>query len=203
MEVLLGITKDGDVAFGDFEIRNRNGRQEFTASFHTDTPFDVGDVDFAGRLEWDYLEDIDPSDKLDLCDEHMCAPCDLAETMAEDMDEDELCEMCFDTSMFDDTIYANGSEWKFASACAGQHDLTNEMEIIFDHKVYDKLMYLWHKYHLKALSDTTGDWQVSTGDWQIYETLCKEAEHWNDMTVIEETLSDYIEGEDYIECEVA
>ena len=77
---LLGATRNREIVFGEIELRNRNGKIEFSASFDTVIPFMYDEDYLRYRLE-NSLDEYDKSDLYDLCNEYDCSPSNLAEEM--------------------------------------------------------------------------------------------------------------------------
>ena len=57
---LLGVTNNDELAFGEFEVTERNGYPEFTASFNTVFPITEDDVDAEEYYE-NLVEELDDS----------------------------------------------------------------------------------------------------------------------------------------------
>lgn len=142
-QYLLGSTNNNELVFGEFEITNRNGYNQFTASFITVRPFN-GNMDF---VEWykEYLDSLDKADRYDLCEEFDCAPSELAENLATQVNDPRDIMDC---SLYPEHVYINGNDWYFESGSCGQHDTREEMEIIINPDAYNLLHELWDKYHL-------------------------------------------------------
>lgn len=147
---LLGATKDGELAFGNFRIENYDviGRAPyFAASFDTVKPFDVDDID--EDYAADYLEGLDTETKYNLCERLCCAPQDLACEFYENSDIDDLV----DCSLYPAEVKVCNITFKFESVACGQHDLTGEMAEFTNRLAFWRLIGLWKTFHLKPLTD--------------------------------------------------
>lgn len=182
--ILLGVNNENEIVFGEFELRNWNGYPEFSASFDGVIPFTLESRDLYSALE-DIIDTLDDSSKLNWCNEYDCSPYRLADTMTEWLSDDELADLLYDMSLYPNTIYVDGEEWRFESSTCGQYDTTNEMKHIFCPDVYDNLMYLWKNYHLKELNE-------ENPDYKIYERLCTDAEYWCNPLKVETIIGNYI-----------
>lgn len=175
---LLGISENNDILFGNFEVRERDGKKIFSASFSAITPFEVEPSDGI-----DYFEDIlencyDNADKYELCEKFDCAPSQLAEEMARDAgictNADER-----DCSIYMKRIYVDGIEYAFESSSCGQHDIRKDgVKEYTNKKAVEKLLNLWDLYHLKEVSD-----EITEEVEELAKTL---------DTDIEEKISEYI-----------
>ena len=79
---LLGISENNDILFGEFEVRELNGKKIFSASFDIVTPFEVEEsdgIEYMKNLLEEYYSD---GDKYELCEKFDCTPSELAENMA-------------------------------------------------------------------------------------------------------------------------
>lgn len=147
---LLGATKDNEIVFCEFEVTERNGYPEFSASFDTVRPFNGSDVD----LEY-YFEDYADPRTMDAewiiyqCDRLHCCPMDLPRHLADECNDPRDA---IDCSLYDKEFDIDGDKWYFESSCCGQHDTRDEMEIYINKAAYNELIELWDKYHLKKVS---------------------------------------------------
>lgn len=55
----------------------------------------------------------------------------------------------FDNSLFDEEITIDGVEYLFESCSCGQHEVEDLKHYFIDRKLFDLLMKIWKKYHLK------------------------------------------------------
>lgn len=146
---LLGATEDNELVFGEFEITNRNGYPQFSASFDTVRPFNAADFDLEDYFE-DWLEGMDKDWLYDQCVYHDCKPSDLAEYLA---DECYDVRDALDCSLYPEMYDVDGEDWCFESSACGQHDTRNEMRDFVNPYAYNVLHELWDNYHLKEVDD--------------------------------------------------
>ena len=146
---LLGATKNNEVVFGEVEIRDRNGKLEFSASFNTVYPFEYDETYLMGRL-LNQLDSYDDSYLYNLCKIYDCKPNDLAENVW----ADSYIEDIIDISLYPDSIEVDGNEWYFESSSCGQHDTREEMEFYVNETLYNRIMELWDEYHLKEINNS-------------------------------------------------
>jgi hypothetical protein len=185
IDVLLGRT-DNEIIFGNFTITDRNGYNEFTASFDTVAPFENEESNgveyFEELLESCYNDE----DKYRLCEQYDCSPSQLAEEMASDEGIDTIADEK-DCSLFDSRIYVNGIEYAFESSSCGQHDIMEDEEMVeFTKKELVLKMYeYWKQYHLKEV-----DGKVLA---DILETMQKLEEFDKYSTKAEEIIKNYVE----------
>lgn len=156
-KVLLGVNKQKEIVFGEFEITHRNGYPEFSASFEAVRPFNEADVDLEEYFEEDADEHCVGADYvLSLCREHNCSPQDLPKRLAESCED---VRDALDCSLFPEEYEikkANGDVeyWCFESSSCGQYDSREDgMERYVDKDGYDRLHQLWDKYHLKKVDE--------------------------------------------------
>ena len=150
---LLGATTDNELVFGEFEIRNWNGRSEFSASFDTVTPFNGEDYDLEEYYEG-WVDGMDKEYLYDLCEQFDCSPSQLPKELA---DECYDVRDALDCSLYPEEIEVNGNSWYFESGSCGQHDTRNEMEEIINEEAYNLLHELWDNYHLKEIDEEVVD----------------------------------------------
>lgn len=175
IKYLVGATKNNEIVFVEFGVKNRNGRNEFAASFDTVTPFNASEIDLVKYYE-DWIDGLDKEYLYDYCCDFDCAPSELAENLA-----DECCDIrdAMDCSLYDEMIDVDGDDWCFESCCCGQHDTTNEMICFTNEDAYNEIMNLWKKHHLKEVDDDIVD-KVE----ELKDSLCEiDEEAW---------ISDYI-----------
>lgn len=147
--MLLGATKDNELVFAEFGVDNRNGYDEFTASFDTVRPFDGNSVDLVEYWE-DYITDADADTLRHMLGAYDCTISDLAECVADDMGIDGT----IDCSLYPTTYTIDDIDWYFESMCCGQHDTRDDMAEYVDELAYNDLHELWDKYHLRKVDDS-------------------------------------------------
>ena len=146
---LLGATKGNEIVFGKVEIgENINGKLEFSASFETVYPFKYDEDYLWGRLE-NQLHFYDKSDLYDLCESYDCKPSELPTEMYADSSIEDI----IDISLYPNSVEVDGNEWYFESACCGQYDTREEMEFYVNETLYNRIIELWDKYHLKEIDN--------------------------------------------------
>ena len=166
---LLGTTKDNEVVFCEMELRDRNGKIEFSASFNTVYPFEYDDKYLKERLK-DNLDCYDKDYLYCLCDRYNCSSSQLVKHMY----YDSMVEEIIDISLYPNSIRVNGNDWYFESSACGQHDTREEMEFYVNKNLYNRIIELWDEYHLKEMPQTIID-EVNT----IIEELEKvDEEEW-------------------------
>ena len=152
---LLGISKDGELAFGEMELYTWSHKpEEFAASFELVRPFNYTntvDEDFIS----DWLEDIDKETKFDWCEEGGCSPQELPTYLLEKYGPDgwsEAPDMFLDCSLYPEDIFIGEDTWKFESISCGQiEDIADRMETYINKELFDRLIDFWKKYHLQKL----------------------------------------------------
>lgn len=144
---LLGVTKDYEIAFANVEFDSVSGK--FRASFDTVTPV-KWDYDTLYDFANDWLCFASKEMCYDLCEIYVCSPQTLIDRL---LDDDCEMENIVDVSLFDAIYEANGDEYKFQSIGCGQLDLRNEMKIYTNESLFNKIISLWEKYHLKDITD--------------------------------------------------
>ena len=146
---LLGATKNNEVVFCEVEIRDRNGKLEFSASFNTVYPFEYDETYLMERVV-NNLGCYDKSDLYDLCERYDCKPSELPTEMYADSSIEDI----IDISLYPDSIEVDGNEWYFESACCGQYDTREEMEFYVNESLYNRIIELWDEYHLKEIDNS-------------------------------------------------
>jgi hypothetical protein len=125
---LLGVNNYDELVFGEFEVTERNGYPEFTASFNTVFPITEDDVDV---------------------DEYF-------ENLIEEMDDSWVLKQLkfYNCSFYLEEIDVDGTTYYFENSACGQHDTRKDgMQLYTNQKAYDKLHELWDIYHLKKVDE--------------------------------------------------
>lgn len=155
-EILLGNNKNGEIIFGNVEIRNRNNGNEleFSASFDVVIPFNVDH--FNERLKDDYIESyiecFDDKYKMKLLKEYDCKPSELHDVLKDTMEYNDLV----DCSLYNEEYDINGKTFAFESSSCGQHDiLKNEYDKIVDFTDKESVMIIYNMWQEKHLSQIT------------------------------------------------
>ena len=146
---LLGATTEKEIVFGEFEVTNRNGYPEFTASFDTVRPFAKDSYDLVEYYEG-FVEDMDKAYLYDLCERLDCSPSELPQELA---DECYDIRDAIDCSLYPEIIEVDGEEYCFESGSCGQHDTREEMEVYTNREAYDLLHKLWDENHLHKVDE--------------------------------------------------
>jgi hypothetical protein len=145
---LLGATEDREIVFGEFEVTQRNGYSEFTASFDTVRPFKGSDYDLEEYFEG-WMDGLDKAYLYDLCEQHWCSPQDLPSKLA---DECYDVRDALDCSLYPEEMKIDDEYWYFESSIWGQHDTREDgMDEYTDKEAYDLLHELWDAHHLKKV----------------------------------------------------
>ena len=147
---LLGATKDKEIVFAKLEITTRNGYSEFTASFDTVKPFTAGEVDIKDYYE-NLIDEMDDKWLVQTLKQYDCPFSELAENLANDNSEIQDVRDC---SIYSEIIEIDDTEWYFESYTGGQHDTREEMDIIINKEIYNKIHELWDNYHLKKVDES-------------------------------------------------
>ena len=147
-QLLVGATTDNELVFANLEVRTWNGHPEFSASFDTVHPFNMEEIDLE-EMAKNYLEGCDREMLYDLCEEYDCSPSNLLNVYAKNTSIDEI----MDLSLYSNYINIDGAEWRFKSSGCGQQDTRNNMNIYVNKKLYNRIIKLWDKYHLKEISE--------------------------------------------------
>ena len=128
---LLGATKDNGIIFGEFEVTNRNGYPEFTASFDEVNPFTADELEDGEDYYEELLESCyDDEGKYKLCEMYNCRPSELAECMADECGTEPMDMR--DCSLYPEIIDVDGIDYYFESGSCGQHDTRGEIEEYVD-----------------------------------------------------------------------
>lgn len=147
---LLGATVNNELVFGEFELRDRNGDKEFSASFDTVIPFNAEDYDLEECYEG-WVDGMDKKYLYDLCERFDCSPSQLPKNLA---DECYDVRDALDCSLYPEEISVDGESWCFESSSCGQHDTRKDgMEVYVNEEAYNLLHTLWDNYHLKKVDE--------------------------------------------------
>lgn len=149
--ILLGTTKDNELVFIEYELRNGPAfcDRDFTASFDLVAPFDDDTID--EEYVRTYLEDFDKETLYDLCVTYDCTPNDLP---YEYYSRNEI-EDIVDCSLYPEAMEVNGKSYHFRSEACGQVDVLELMKTYTDEGMFCELYGLWHHFHLKSLNTST------------------------------------------------
>lgn len=144
---LLGINNANELVFAEPELRE-NGK--FSCCFVMVYPFVPEDN--LDEVCQDYLEELDDGFKWHFCKEHDCKPSE----MADELTWEEQLECVHDVSAYSNTVTCDdGNEWYFDTASLGQADpRTDEggmKQLVISYTIFNNLMELWDKYHLRKL----------------------------------------------------
>jgi hypothetical protein len=122
---LLGVTNNDELVFGEFEVTERNGYPEFSASFFT--VFTITEAEVNAE--------------------------EYYESLVEEMDDSSVYDIR-DCSLYPEEIDVDGTTYYFESSACGQHDTREEgMKLFTNQNAYDKLHELWDFYHLKKVDE--------------------------------------------------
>ena len=150
---LLGVNKKR-LFIGDFEIRNWNGYNEFTASFSVGEAFNIEDID--DEYIYNYMEDlwdsVDDETKLNWLDDGEITKQEYFEQSTQYAEYREIVDCsCTDYEI----TLKDGKTINFETTGCGQCDI-REQEDFEEIKFTNKngvmlLLELWDKYHLKKI----------------------------------------------------
>lgn len=146
---LLGANKYNEIVFGVIDVRNWNGKTEFSASFNTVRPFNGTNFDMEEYFK-DYVDSLDDYSAYNLIKSYDCRPSELSSELASDCSD---VRDALDCSLYPEEYEVNGEYWYFESCSGGQHDTREEMEEIINTEAYNLLHELWDKYHLKEVDE--------------------------------------------------
>ncbi len=147
---LLGATVNNELVFGEFEITNRNGYPEFSASFNTVIPFKAEDYDLEEYYEG-WVDGMDKEYLYDLCEQYDCSPSELPKNLADNCYD---VRDALDCSLYPNEIYVDGESWCFESSSCGQHDTREDgMQHYVNEEAYNLLHTLWDNCHLQRVDD--------------------------------------------------
>lgn len=147
--ILAGVTENNELYFLEASITDRNGYDEFTMSGFTVTPVTEEDKE---AYEANYLEDEG---------HHMWQQAVEAGTTYDSMEDwleqvrDEGDSM--DCSLYSETAEHEGTTYYFESQACGQHEENNLTHYTIKRSLFNKIMKLWHTYHMKPVSTMTTD----------------------------------------------
>ena len=148
---LMGLTKQEELAFAEFEVTTRNGYNEFTACFDTVTTLFVDDDVREEQVE-SILDCYEKEDLYNLCERYDCSPRELSEECIKDWTDEEL----FDTYSQLNSIELDDDELIIFTNCSGgQHDVRKDGGFVWqvNEELNNKVLELWDNYHLKEVSD--------------------------------------------------
>lgn len=150
---LLGVNKKR-VFIGDFEIRNWNGYNEFTASFSVGKAFNIENID--NEYIYNYMKDlwdsVDDETKLNWLDDGEITKQEYFEQSTQYAEYREIVDCsCTDYEI----TLKDGKTINFKTTGCGQCDI-REQEDFEEIKFTNKngvmlLLELWDKYHLKKI----------------------------------------------------
>ena len=150
---LLGVMGN-QIVVGNFEIRDWNGYDEFSASFDLGEAFDINlsqeEIENYWNDYWDYL---DSDTKLDILDDGESTK---QVWLDEKVDETYYTDIR-DCSCTDLEMDFNGVTINFETISCGQYDCRKDeafKDMKFTNKeAFDKLMDLWDNYHLREVNE--------------------------------------------------
>ena len=149
-DLLLGVTKNKLLAFGDLEIKDDN---RFSMCFTLVHPFKIEESDGYDWAE-SMLDGISDEEKYNLCERYDCRPSDLAENLITEYgiqtnaDEIDCYNGC-------DNITIGEDEYAFEWCSGGQADIMEdgEMLVTSDEKNVRILYEMWCNKHLQTISE--------------------------------------------------
>ena len=148
---LLGVMND-KIIIGEFEVRDWNGYNEFSASFDVGEAFNIDLSEDEIKDYWnEYFNCISDSEKLDILQDGERTKQDWLDEMVSNSYYSDIK----DCSCTDLELEYSGSTINFETISCGQHDCRKDEEfkdMVFTNKeAFDKLMNLWDKYHLSKI----------------------------------------------------
>jgi hypothetical protein len=148
-KILAGITKDQELYFLEIDPTNdrRNGYKEFSMSGLTVSPIteeeakeqEVNYFDDEGEYYW--REAVRAKSTTLGLDEWI----EEAKEEAESLDN-------FDNSLFDLSVEVDGTDYLFSSNSCGQHEEGALAHYFIDPKLYNAIMAIWKRWHLKEIT---------------------------------------------------
>ena len=149
---VLGTTTDGDIVTCCLDINSFHKEPYvFSASFAVLTP--ISEAMFPDMLH-DTLTNTDESILYHACEEYDCTPKQLVDNILDN--EDDLWDW-LDLDCCAGIDYVRNrlthENYYFSMWACGQHDTRDDMDLYVNKEVYDLVIELWDKYHLKPLDD--------------------------------------------------
>lgn len=155
--ILLGI-KDNTIIITNVCITDRNGYNEFTASFDVGEAFNIDDIDDVYKKEYanEYWACLDDRSKLNLLQDGEITKDEALQDIIENSYYGDYRDFV-DCSCTDYEITHENKTINFESKCCGQHDVrddNNYEDMIFTNReLFELVMYYWDYYHLKEINE--------------------------------------------------
>lgn len=146
VKVILGATKDGDIATAELAMVTSGERHYLSASFSISRPFNTDDIN--EEYAAGYLDGLDKEILYDLCVRYCCSPQNLPYEFYENNDIDDLV----DCSLFPRSVTIDNDTFMFESQECGQVDLGDRMEEYTDRALFCRIYILWKVWHLRNLN---------------------------------------------------
>ena len=146
----MGLTRDNCAALATLEVRDWNSPHEFTASFETLRLVNLDQFKWTEYVQG-MIDGLDKGTLYDVCEEKDCAPSDLPQVLADEMQDepDENLDLSPALYHFD---YGD-HEYAWRNQCGGQHDLTDELEQPVNRDWCNRVIEFWKKHHLHDLNE--------------------------------------------------
>ena len=153
MEFIIGFSEDHELIIGEFAIKERNGKREFTASFNSVIPFVATEDYILERIE-SSLDGLGGEEKYHICEQYDLKPSELVDFIY----TNDGIEGAVDISLFSDSFYIDSisEDVYFESSSCGQYDWRENFGkgTYFVNKVFvDLIMRMWDKFHLSEIDE--------------------------------------------------
>lgn len=144
MQILLGLTENGEFIFADVKIRNN-----VAISFDVVAPFEFSYEAALERIQ-ENLEDVGDCEIGRLCQQFNCSPSDLPEILF----RLEGVEAAYDISLYPESFQVQEKDIYFEFVACGQIDISKiKFKAVTDKSLLLFTIRLWKKYHLKKLPE--------------------------------------------------
>lgn len=145
--ILAGVTDNNELYFLEASITDRNGYDEFTMSGFTVNPVTEEDKEsyeasyLDGEEEYFWKEAVASGSTYDSMEDWIQQVRDEGDHM--------------DCSLYPETVEHEGTTYYFESQSCGQHEENNLTHYAIKRTLFNKILKLWHTYHMKPVSTMT------------------------------------------------
>lgn len=153
---LLGI-KNNQIITANVEIRDWNGRLEFSCSFNNGEAFNVDTIDDDYKKDYaeEYWRCMDDTTKINMLQDGDITRDEALQDLIDNAYYGDYHDYV-DCSCTDYEITHDGKTINFRSCCGGQYDVREDDDFkdmtFTDVGLFNNIMYYWDKYHLKEIN---------------------------------------------------
>ena len=190
-KIFLGFTNNQELSYAEIENNRNENSKYFSVCFSTLNISKMTNEETTSRAE-SFVDGMDDSYKLLMCDKYDCSPQNLTEEIENDTYEG--INMLYGDRDYDfDFQDENGDEIIFEYSSGGQHDtrdsFTGDCELFISRELYNLINDTWDEYHLS---------EIPTGRYNAMMDMVNDEKSNMD---VDELVREYLTKNGYLESE--